>query len=292
MNLDLLPDAMAGALVLGAMYTVIAMGWVIIFRATHVMNFATGEYVVLGAMLLYVALDASLPLLVALPVALALAGLSGVVTHYAVMRPLAGQPAFAGVIVTFGMATVLSAIIVMTWGGERRVLPTSVDNRAYELPGGAIITLFGIVTIVVVLLVYLAVLGFLRWSRLGAQMRAAAENPGLASQLGVDINRIFGLSWALALAVATIGGVSFAFSNSLSIELGQLGLRGLAPALVGGFDSVKGALAGGFIVAIAENLAVLWLGGGASQAAAFAVLLVFLAVRPYGLFGTPEVRRV
>jgi branched-chain amino acid transport system permease protein len=292
-NLELIPDALAGALTLGAMYTVIAMGWIIIFRATHIMNFATGEYIVLGSLVLYVLLDsASLPLPLALPLALLFMGIVGLATHYTIMRPLAAQPVFAGVIVTFGLTTVFAAVIVMIWGSQRRSLPISIDNAVYGLPGGGIITRYGIAAIVVTACAYGAVLTFLRRSRLGAQMRAAAENPGLASQLGIDINKIFGLSWALALMVATIGGVAFAASNSLSIELASLGLLGLAPALVGGMDSVKGAIAGGYVVAVVQNLAVVWLGGGVSEAAAFAVLLVVLAIRPYGLFGTPEVRRV
>ncbi len=293
MNLELVPDALAGALVLGAMYTVIAMGWIIVFRATHIMNFATGEYIVLGSMVMYVLLDTlSLPLVAALPLTLLAAGGAGALTHYAIMRPLAAQPPLAGVIVTFGLTTVLAAVIIMIWGAQRRSLPISIENPVYDLPGGGIITRYGIASIVLAGFAYWAVLLFLRRSRLGAQMRASAENPGLASQLGIDINKIYALSWALALMVATLGGVTFAASNSLSIEIASLGLLGLAPALVGGMDSVKGALAGGYIVAVVQNLAVVWLGGGVSQAAAFAVLLVVLAARPYGLFGTPEVRRV
>lgn len=293
MNLDLIPHALAGAATLGAMYTVIAMGWVIIFRSTHIMNFAIGEYMVLGSMVLYFLLDsASLPLLLAVPLTLLFSGIIGLATHYTIMRPLAAQPVFAGVIVTFGLVTVLEAVIVMIWGSQRRSLPISFENPVYGLPGGGIITRYGIAVIVVVACAYSAVLVFLRRSRLGAQMRAAAENPGLASQLGIDINRIFGLSWALALMSATIGGIAFAASNSLSPEIAGLGFLGLAPALVGGMDSVKGAIAGGYIVAIVQSLAVVWFGGGVSEAAGFGVLLVFLAIRPYGLFGTPEVRRV
>ena len=136
---------------------------------------------------------------------------------------LPGQRVRAGVhdpVDTFGLVTVLEAVIVMIWGSQRRSLPISIDNPVYDLPGGGVITRYGIAAIVVAAGAYGAVLVFLRRSSSAHRMRAAAENPGLASQLGIDINKIYGLSWALALMVATLGGVAFA-----AVELAQPGDR-------------------------------------------------------------------
>jgi branched-chain amino acid transport system permease protein len=135
-------------------------------------------------------------------------------------------------------------------------------------------------------------MAFMRLSKRGVQMRATAENPVLASQRGINVDMIFVIAFAVAVAAATLAGISFSYSNVLAPSIAALGLRGLAPALVGGMDSIGGALIGSVVVAFIETAAVTQWGGDIKDMAAFLVLLVALAVRPHGLFGTPEIRRV
>jgi branched-chain amino acid transport system permease protein len=148
-----------------------------------------------------------------------------------------------------------------------------------------------ITTILAVVLVVLLVL-FMRYTNFGIQMRAAAEDPGLSARTGIRVSRIMLLSWAIAGMVTAVGGISYGYTNVISPQASQLGIRGIAPALVGGFESVGGTLAGSLIVAVAEVTAVKYLGGAAGNGAVFGILLLFVLFRPRGLFGTSSSRRV
>jgi len=294
MKLDLLPDVLVSSLVLGSTYTLIALTWVIVFRATKVLNFATGQFLLLGGYIFFTfTITVKLPFLPALLITLLLSALFGAVVYLLLLRPLAGQPIYSPVIVTMGLSIIMASAMPIFWGSGNLILKKPVRNHVYALPGHAFVTTYGIATVVVTLLVFFGLLAFLRFSRLGIQMRAAAEHPLLASQTGININVMFVLGWMLTAAIGTIPALSYALTNALSpTAMGQLGLRGLAPVLVGGLDSVEGVIIAGFFVALVENLAVLYLGAGVKDAAAFTVLLVFLVIKPYGLFGTPEIQRV
>lgn len=291
--LALLWDLCVSSLVLSGVYTLVGLAWVMVFRATGVLNFATGQVMLVGAYIFYsLSVRLGLPFGVSLLGALLLIALTGALCYYLLLRPVAGQPVFAQIILTLGLATVLWNATTITWGTETRMLAPPFPERVWALPGGAFLSSTGLAVLAAALAGLAALLLFLRFSRLGIQMRAAAEKPLLAGQSGIPINRIFALGWALAAAAGTLGGIGFAHLNVLGYPLLDLGLRGMAPALVGGLDSVRGVLPGAVIVALAETLAVAFLGGDAQDAAAFTVLLVMLAMRPHGLFGTPEVRRV
>jgi branched-chain amino acid transport system permease protein len=147
------------------------------------------------------------------------------------------------------------------------------------------------VTLAALVSVIVLVLGLGR-TRLGVQMRATAEWPLLASQSGVNVSVIAAVSWAVAGVLITFGGIVYAQQSMVSPSLSDLGLRGIAPALLGGLDSIPGAILGSLIVAIAQNLGVFWFGGGAADVAAYLVILMVLAVRPTGLFGAREIRRI
>lgn len=293
MSWDALPDVLVSSLVLAATYALVALGWVFIFRATGILNFATGQFVVLGVYLFFwTSVELKLPFLLALPIALLLIGVLGALLYLGTLRPLAGQPLFSPIMVTLGMSIVMTSAIVIIWGAQSRSLTPPVKVHTYKLPGNTIITTIGILTILTALVVYAIILSFLRLSKRGVQMRATAENPVLASQRGINIDVIFMLAFAVAVAASTLAGLSFTYTNVLGPSIAAIGLRGLSPALIGGMDSIGGALIGSVLVAFIETAAVTQFGGDIKDMIAFLVLLIALAIRPYGLFGTPEIRRV
>jgi branched-chain amino acid transport system permease protein len=191
-----------------------------------------------------------------------------------------------------GLAIVMTSLAGMIWGPTPKSLPQPFHNDVYKLIWGATISKTDLaVTLAALVSVIVLVLGLGR-TRLGVQMRATAELPLLASQSGVNVSIIAAVSWAVAGVLITFGGIVYAQQSMVSPGLSDLGLRGIAPALLGGLDSIPGAILGSLIVAIAQNLGVFWFGGGAADVAAYLVILIVLAVRPTGLFGTREIRRI
>jgi branched-chain amino acid transport system permease protein len=279
--------------VLAGSYILVSLGWVMIFRATQVLNFATGEMMAFGAYIFYGLVVAKhLPLGIALPLGLLIAAVFAGMVYLGLVRRLVTQPPFVVVVLTIGVSIVVTGMIAIVAGPQNDVLPPLFHNASYALPGGGHLPLIGLVTTLVALGVVGLLLAFFRFTDFGIQMRAAAELPALASRSGINVNLIFLISWAIAGVLTALGGISYGYTNVVSPGVSQLGLQGIAPALVGGFGSIGGTVFGSVIVAVIENIGVRYLGGGSDQAVVFAVLLVFVLFRPTGLFGTTEIRRV
>jgi branched-chain amino acid transport system permease protein len=281
------------AMVLAAIYLLIALSWTVVYRATRVLNFATGNFLLLAALVYSTTANGlhwspALALLAAVAVNVAVGALS----YDLLMRPLAGRPVFSQIIVTFGLAVVMASVVSIIWGNQSSALASPVPKRLYLIPGGAVLTSLDLVIIIAALAFFGLVLLFLRFSRLGRQMRAAAESPLLASQTGIDINKVFRLAWMVAGIAMALGGIAAAYLTLVSNNLVELGLRGIAPALLGGLDDVRGVIVGAIVIALAEVLSAVYFGGGAQEVVPFLAILVVLSIRPYGLFGSAEVRRV
>jgi branched-chain amino acid transport system permease protein len=279
--------------VLTGTYVLLALGWVVIFRATGIVNFATGEFMILGAYIFYFFLVTQhLDIVLSIFLALMSAAIFGAACYYLFIRKMVTRPLFSAVILTLGLSTAIGAVIDIIAGPEPLALPSSLSNAAFKLPGGARISDLGAVTTVIALIVVVLLMLFFHFTRLGMQMRAVAESPVLAARSGINIAFVLGLSWAFAGAVTAIAGITYGYTNGISPQATQLGLDGLAPALVGGFASVGGTVPGAVVVATVEILGVTYLGGASSDAVVFAVLLAFIMVRPRGLFGGSNGRRV
>jgi branched-chain amino acid transport system permease protein len=181
----------------------------------------------------------------------------------------------------------------MIWGSNDRVMPATISNRTYHLPLGATITTYDIIVIAAaIVLVGIASL-FIDHLPFGLSMRAAAENPVLASQTGIRVGRVLAAGWALSLVAATLSGIAYSYVNVLSPGISeQLGLLGLAPAFVGGLDSIPGALVGGLIVALCQTFAGSYISAGSQDAVAWILMLIFLLLRPQGLLGSKRIERV
>jgi branched-chain amino acid transport system permease protein len=293
MKFNLLPDVLLNTVVLGAVYALAGLGWVLVFRASRIFNFATGQFLLLSGYLFYtLTITHGLSFTAGLVGMLVLISAIGAATYLGMLRPLTGRPVFTSVILTLGLAIVLTRVVRLIWGGETLTLKAPIKNTPHRLIGGAVINNYGIITIIVAAVFVTAVMLFFRYTRVGIFMRAAAESPLLATQRGINVTVANALGWAMAMVAVSFAALSQAYNIGLSPSVDAIGFRGLIPALIGGFDSVGGTVLGAVAVALIENLLVLYVGAPVRDAAAFLVVFVILIIRPYGFFGTAEVRRV
>ena len=293
MHIDQLPNAVVSAVILSGLYSIVGLGFVLLFRAAGVFNFATGQMIMLGTYLYYqLATPYHMPFLIALLGALVTMGALGAVMHIGLLQRLAGLEHWSYAVLTLGVSIVMARVVAIFWGTEARTVNLPLPSLSFHTSNQIAITTGGVLTMVAALVMLVGTLWLIRYSKWGIQMRAAAENPVLASQSGIDIDRVFIIGWAATGIILTMAGIVYAYSTVLSQSVGDIGLRGLAPAFVGGMDSAAGVFPGAVIVALIENLAVVYFGESVRDAAVMMVILVMLVVRPTGLFGTPRVRRV
>jgi branched-chain amino acid transport system permease protein len=282
-------EFLVSILVLGTTNALLAAGIVIIYKASRVVNFAHGELAIVGAYVFYSAgilvPGNSLPLTILATAAISAA--FGIAVYAALMRRLVGQPTFVAAMVTIGLAIILKASIVVIWHSRSVGLNIGRQTLLTYAEGGRF-TLVDLVTLVTGVIFFAGLFAFFRYTRLGRQFRGAAENPLLASQRQVDVNLILALAWAMAVFSASLAGVLFGSRSMLSPQSTVIGLNGLTAALVGGLDSLRGAVLGGLLVAAATYVTARLIDPALSEAVPFLILLVVMCWRPWGLFGTPE----
>jgi branched-chain amino acid transport system permease protein len=282
-------ELLVSILVLGATNALLAAGIVIVYKASRIVNFAHGELAIVGAYVFYsaglITQGQSLPLTIAATAAIS--ALFGVAIYAALMRRLVGQPTFVAAMVTIGLAIVLKAAIVVFWH-SKSVGINLTRQTLYTFPGGGRLTLVDVITVSCCIAFFAALFAFFNHTRLGRQFRGAAENPLLASQRQVNVNLILALAWGAAVFSASLAGVLFGSRSMLSPQSTIIGLSGLTAALVGGLDSLRGAVIGGLLVAAATYLTARLIDPALSEAVPFAILLIVMTWRPWGIFGTPE----
>jgi branched-chain amino acid transport system permease protein len=284
-------QVIASAVVLASLYALLGVGYVLVYRASRVLNLAQGELMMLGGYALFAAAaQAAAPPLVAVPLALAASAVAGSIIYGVLIRPMAGHPIFAAVLVTVSLGILLRAGVVLLYTDQIRYPAhvLGVTNRPLALPGGAAVSVLDAMTVAAAALTFAALAAFLRLSRVGIQMRAAGENTRLAAQRGIDFNALFALAWALASFTGGLAGMLYAANVRLDPAIGVIGLKAFAVALVGGLDSVGGVLAGGVLVALVEVLTIRYGNPLLADISPFLCLLAMLLVRPWGLWGTRE----
>lgn len=279
------------ALPLTALYGLIAIGYVVIYRASGVLNFAHGGLMILGAVIGFALADAGIAGIFVLPLMLVAGALIGALFYRFAMRPMSGQPVWAAVLVTIGFGFfVVIGVVQMIWSPRVRDFTAELgfENAGVQVLGLGFSTL-EIVLIASFLLVEGALLAFYRWSRIGIRMRAASQDHHLSAYRGINIDVVFVLAWGIATGLVMF--VGFAYSVNARLDMGAitaLALKAFPAALAGGMDSVAGVVAGALIIAFAETYVHLELDPLMAEAVPFLALLVVLIVRPWGLFGTPE----
>lgn len=285
---------------LGSIYGVTALGFVVVYRATRVINFAHGELLLLGAYLVFAfRIELGLSFGLAVPLAVAVMAAVGWAIERGVLRRMIGRPAFSTVMVTIGLAIVLRQVAPAIWGFDDRLLGDPWGASQIAL-GDLQVSAVSLATLATAAALFVAFFVGLRSSRAGIAMRATALDQEAALAVGIPVRRVYAWSWMIAAATATIAGVFLAsFPATLHPGIGFVAFRAFPAAILGGLDSPGGAIVGGLIVGMAEVLVQVyqpqfapWLGANFHVAAAYLLMIAVLVVRPYGLFGTREVERV
>jgi branched-chain amino acid transport system permease protein len=281
----------------GMIYALVAIGFVIILKCSEVFNIAQGHFVLIGGYLGYTFLvPLGLPIWAALGLAIITAILMGLAIERFTLRPLLGEPVLAVVMVTIGLATILGGLATLFWGAEYKpyhgLLPSiSLKIGAISVPSESLIGL-----IVSVICVGLLMLLF-RYTKIGLAMRATAEDLQVVQSLGIKATTVYAVSWSIASVVGVIGGILLGGVSGAHIELANIGIKTFAVVLLGGVNSIGGAILAGIILGMLENVAAGYLdpllpGGGLAQVFPFIVMIIVLIFRPYGLFGLVRIERI
>ena len=276
----------------GGVTALVALSFVLIYKGTGVVNFAVGEVMMLGAYLYYAGtVSFGLSPWIAFALALGVLGLLAVAVERLVLRPLSGQPAVAVLMATIGMASIIHGGVEATWGGDTYSPPTLLPRTPLMLgeiliPG----TVLGNFAVAAVLIG--GFLAFFRYSKTGIALRATASDPVTAATLGINVNYAQRLTWVLSSLVGTVAGVLIASSAGLSPLLAAAALSVFAALILGGLDSVLGAIVASLIVGWVEAVAAGYLGGKSRDVVPYVVVLAIMVVRPYGIFGTRTIERL
>ena len=271
----------------GCIYGLIALGFVLIYKATETVNFAQGDLMMLGAFAGLAGMTMlGFPFWLAVISAIGAMALLGLVTERLVIRPILGQPAFSIVMLTIGLGYVGRGLITMIpgIGTETHTLPVPYKDQSWTL-GGLVVSMEQTAVIVVTAVLCAALYALFKYSKLGLAMQASSQNQLAAYYMGIPVKRLNGLVWALAAAVAAIAGLLLAPITFVHANMGFIGLKAFPAAVVGGFGSLPGAIVGGLVIGIVESLSGFYLPEGFKDIAAYIVVLIMLMVKPNGLFG-------
>jgi branched-chain amino acid transport system permease protein len=283
---------------LGMIYALVAIGFVIIIKCSNAFNIAQGHFVMIGGYLGYTFLVTfGLPIWVSLLLAIATAIILGLLIERLTLRPLVGQPDLAIIMMTIALATILEGLATLIWGGEYKtyhgVLPTvALKFGKISIPSESLIGL--IVSIITVAILML----FFRYTKMGLAMRATAEDLQVVRSVGIRATTVYAVSWVIACVVGVIGGILLGGVSGVMIPLAEIGLKAFAVVLLGGVNSIGGAILAGIILGVLENVAAGYLdplvpaGGGLANVFPFIVIIIVLIFKPYGLFGLVRIERI
>lgn len=290
--MQFLVELLSSGLAAGAVYGLIAMSFAIIYKSTGLLNFAQGE---MGMIVAYVAWSISVhsngnPFVVAVG-AILFAILFALVVERVAIRPMMGEPILSQIMVTIALSVIFRSLVILVWDGLPHNMGVTIGNELVDLGGVRVRW----AQIALVALLFAAVVGFwgyFRYSRFGVAMRAVASDDRTAQLMGVNAARVQMVAWAAATVLAGIAGVLFAIAYELSPSLYSLGLKAFPATILGGLDAVLGSAFGGIAIGIIENLAGAYVSSALKEVAGFAIIILVLMVRPYGLFGEKRIERL
>jgi branched-chain amino acid transport system permease protein len=297
-------------LVIGSLYALIALGFVLIYKASEVVNFAQGEFVMLGGFIAVVLVtDGGMPLALAFPLTLLIGAAIGFVLERTMLRPLIGKPLIAIVMATIGLAAVLRGGVALLWRPETRVFP-NLSIAGFKPFDPTVISILDTpirrsdlwAVAFAALFIVLFTL-FFRYTRTGIAMQAVADDQGAAQAMGISVRQVFAIAWAVATVVAFVGGMLLGVRQGVSVAgLSAIGLKVFPAVILGGLESLTGAIVGGIAIGLLEQFTGAYLNppleasginaGGLDGVMPFVVLIIILMIRPHGLFGREHVVRV
>jgi branched-chain amino acid transport system permease protein len=294
--MNLFIQVFIAGITIGSIYALIAIGIVLIFKSSGVINFAQGSMVMVGAFITYaLVVQGQIPIWLSLILTFLISGAIGMIIERFVLRYLTGVSLISIIMVTMGISFVMDGGALATWGSSNFTFPRLFPSFSIEMGGIKVssIYLWSFLTSMVLLVIFFL---FFKYSKTGLSMRAAADNQKLAVALGISPKKVLSLTWMITSAVAAAGGILLASISALHVNLSYIGLIVFPVVILGGLDSIAGATIGGLIVGVLEAISGVYiaplLGGAFQQVAAFAFLLIILLVKPYGLFGTKEIERL
>ncbi len=276
----------------GGLYALTGLAFVLIYKSTRVLNIAIGEMMMMGAYV-FLAFSAGmgLPVWLAIPCALLVSGALGALVERSVIRPMLGESPTSTFMVTVGLSSILVGLVELIWTADQQRLPEFLPTKHIVI-GEAFVSPKIFYGFWIAVLLIAAVLLVFRFWRGGVALRATASDQAAAYSMGINVPRVFSLSWVAAAMIAGVAGIVVGSIGGLSSAMGVFGLSVLVVVIFGGLDSVLGALVGGLIVGVVEALAGFYLGGEYKLLATFSLLVLILLVRPYGLFGSHEIERL
>jgi branched-chain amino acid transport system permease protein len=284
-------------LIVGSIYALVAMGFVIIFKSSSILNFAQGEFLLFGAYIsMAIVTRYRVPFYAAALLTLLFAIILGLAIERVILRPMIGEPVISVIMVTLGLSSILRAIIQGLWGTDTRPFPEIFPTSPVKIGPVPVSQAYLWSMASVVLLLVLLTL-FFKYSRFGIAMRATAFSQQVALSMGISVRFMFALAWAIAAVVSAIGGMLLAAERTgVDQSLALIGLKVIPVVILGGLDSIPGAIVGGLLIGVLENLAGGYLdpmlGGGVKEVAPFVILVAILMIRPHGLFGKVHIERV
>ena len=306
MNWQLVPQFVITGLLVGGPIALNALGLVLIFKSSYIFNFAQGQMLLVGTLITWwLSVEIGLPLGLAALLALALSALLGLAIERLALRPMTGQPLLSIILMTLALSQVLQGLALLLFGGIQRNFPrifAAADPYRFTLPVtfndqpiNVIMKQNYFWSFVVAVLAVLLIGAFFQFTRTGLAMRGTSEDHELAQSIGLSINRVFGLSWALAGIVATVAGILLATSSGLDLSLSVVVLAAFPAVLLGGLDSIPGALVGGLIIGLSQGLvsaSKVPIVRSSAEIMPYVVLLIVLLIRPEGLFGQKRIERI
>jgi branched-chain amino acid transport system permease protein len=288
---ELFFQVVISGITLGSLYSLVGLGFVVIYRATKVVNFAQGEMMMLGAMFaLYVYSDLGAPYFAAFLLAVLLCGTFGAALERVAYRPLLNAPVVTLILATVAVGQMMRAAVRILRGSEVSRFPSILSAEPFVI-AGLTFTPLSLSIITIAILLVCAFMLFFRKTRIGKGMEATSENRDAALLVGISVNQTFSLVWAIGSALAGAAGVLLAPLIIITPEMGSIGIKGFIGAILGGFNSIPGAVAGCFLLGVIENLGGVYIASSMKDVIAFCVLVLILTIKPHGLFGRKEGKR-
>ena len=279
---------------MGSIYALVALGFVLIYKATSILNLAQGEFLMVGAYFcLSLTLDFGLGFVASFLLTMVFSVILGLAVERLVLRPLIGEPIISVIMVTLGLTYIMRGLVIMIWGNDIRQFNIFPD-QPIDFWGVKLTYLYLYsMGISFALLIFFAI--FFKYARTGVFMRAVADHQTAAQSMGISVKKVFAMSWCIAAVVSSIGGILVGNIAGVGVDLSYIGLKVLPAVILGGLDSILGAIIGGLIVGVLEFLSAGYLDPyipAINEVFPFIVLVLVLMIKPYGLFGTEEIERV
>lgn len=297
MNSELFFQLLINGLIVGALYGVVGMSFALIYKASQVVNFAQGEFLLIGAWVCWALLTKyQLPFYWGMLITFVFMVLFGILLQICVLRPLIGEPVISVIMVTIGLSIFFQALMKWMFGVFAQPFPPIFETQQIRVFGIDIQTVY-LASLAVSVTMMIAFGWFFRVSKYGLAMRATAFNQQVAQSLGISVKNVFAMAWAISALVSSVAGVVVGVVNGVSSALSMYGIKVFPAVILGGLDSIAGAVVGGLVIGVLENMAQFVDGqylhwGNLYEVAPFYVLIIILMIRPYGLFGTRDIERI